>query len=198
MDRIDGGLGKKLRKTTAVLPGDKLAVSEEFLPGPHTYDDSGSIRALVMGEVRRDMKNMEISVDPVVKPRLINAGDSVVGQVETTQASMASVKIYYVNGRSTDKDFSGSLSLRSGRPGRGGPRGPPVKLGDVVKCRVISLLNGIIHLAINEEEMGVLYALCGNCGRPLLRGGTKAKCDECGNVEERKLADEFGKSPFQL
>jgi len=196
MDRVDGRDGRKLKKSATVLPGDRLAVSEEFLPGPYTYDDSGLIRALVAGKIHHDMKNMEISVEPVVRPRLIRVGDRVVGQVEATQASAASIKIYYVNGMSTEKDFSGSLSLRSGRPGRGGPRGPPVKLGDIVRCRVGSLLNGMVHLTINDDDDGVIYALCGNCGRPLLRGGNKAKCDECGNVEERRLAPDFGRTPF--
>jgi len=186
-----------VKKTPPVFPGDKLAVSEEFLPGPHAYDDSGLIRALAVGSVQRDMKNMEISVKPAAKADLIKAGDTVVGQVEGAQASSANVKICYLNGKPTDKDFTGSLSLRSERRGRGGPRGPAVKLGDVVRCRVFSLLNGIIHLSINEDQLGVMYALCGNCGRPLLRGGTKAKCDECGNVEERKLAADFGRSPIQ-
>ncbi len=185
------------QKTPTVLPGDKLAVSEEFLPGPHAYDDSGLIRALAVGSVQRDMKNMEISVKPAAKANLLKVGDRIVGQVEVAQSSSAGVKLYYVNGQPTDKDFSGSLSLRSGRPGRGGPRGPPVKLGDIVRCRIFSLLNGIIHLSINEDEMGVVYALCGNCGKPLLRGGNRAKCDECGNVEERKLAADFGRSPIQ-
>ena len=186
-----------MKKTTIALPGDKLAVSEEFLPGPHAYDDSGLIRALAVGSVQKDMKTMEISVKPAAKPKVIKVGDAVVGQVEGGAASSASVKIGYVNGTPTDKDFSGSLSLRSERRGRGGPRGPPVKLGDFVRCRVFSLLNGIIHLSINEDEMGVMYALCGNCGKPLLRGGNKAKCDECGNVEERKLAADFGSSPIR-
>jgi exosome complex component CSL4 len=136
-------------------------------------------------------------VKPVVRPKLIRVGDRVVGQIEAAQTSSANVRIYFVNGVPTDKDFSGSLSLRSGRPGRGGPRGPPVKLGDVVRCRVFSLLNGIIHLSINEDEAGVLCALCGSCGKPLLRAGNKVKCDECGNVEERKLAADFGRSPIQ-
>jgi exosome complex component CSL4 len=186
-----------LKKSSLALPGDKLAVSEEFLPGPHVYDDSGSLRALTVGSVQRDMRNMEISVKPVVKSKLIKVGDRVVGQTEAAQASSASVRIYFVNGTPTDKDFTGSLSLRSGRPGRGGPRGPPIKLGDVVRCRVFSLLNGIIHLSINEDDAGVLYALCGSCGKPLLRAGNKVKCDECGNVEERKLAADFGRSPIQ-
>jgi exosome complex component CSL4 len=191
-------VGRVKNEAIVALPGDKLAVSEEFLPGKHAYDDSGLIRALTVGRVQRDMRNMEISVKSAVEADVIKVGDTVVGQVEVAQASSAGVKVCYLNGKPTDKDFSGSLSFRSGRPGRGGPRGPPVKLGDIVRCEVFSLLNGIIHLSISEDELGVIYALCGNCGKPLARGGSKAKCDECGNVEERKLAADFGKSPVQL
>ena len=75
--------------------------------------------------------------------------------------------------------------------------GPPVRLGDVVRCRVFSLLNGIIHLSIDDDKTGVIFALCGNCGRPLQKGGNRAKCVECGNVEERKLASDFGRTPIQ-
>jgi exosome complex component CSL4 len=181
-----------------VLPGDKLAVSEEFLPGRHTYDDSGLIRALTVGEVQKDSRNMEISVKPAAKAEIIRVNDWVTGQVEVAQASSANVKIYYLNGKPTYKDFSGMLSLRGLMGDRGQRKSTPVKLGDVVRCRVYSLVNGIIHLSIEEPDMGVVAALCGNCGKPLLRGSsTKAKCDECGNVEDRKLARDFGTTPIR-
>jgi exosome complex component CSL4 len=189
---------KDSKKGSGVLPGDKLAVSEEFLPGPHTYEDSGLIRALTAGSVVKDGKTMEISVKPAVEPEQIKVDDWVTGQVETTQANSANVHIYFLNGKPTYKDFSGMLSLRGlSGGGRGQRRTTPVKPGDVVRCRVFSLLNGIIHLSIDEPDMGVVAALCGNCGKPLLRGSaTRAKCDECGNVEERKLAQDFGTSPI--
>ena len=190
---------KETNKAVGVLPGDKLAVSEEFLPGMHTYDDSGLIRALRAGLVVKDTKNMEISVKPASESELIKVDDWVTGQVEGTQANSANVHIYFLNGKPTYKDFSGMLSLRGlSGGGRGARRTTPVKLGDVVRCRVFSLVNGIIHLSIDESDMGVVSALCGNCGRPLLRGTvTKVKCDECGNVEERKLARDFGATPIQ-
>jgi exosome complex component CSL4 len=189
---------QKKSKDDWVLPGDKLAVSEEFLPGQHTYDDSGLIRALVVGSVQRDTKNMEISVRPAVEAETIKVDDWVTGQVEMAQANSANVKIYYLNGKATHKDFAGMLTLRGLTGGRGSRRSTPVKLGDVVRCRVYSLLNGIIHLTIDEPDMGVVAALCGNCGRPFLKGSsTRAKCDECGNVEERKLVRDFGTSPIQ-
>ncbi len=185
-------------KARRVLPGDKLAVSEEFLPGKHTYDDSGMIRALAVGGVRKDLKNMEISVSRAVEAAMIRVDDWVTGQVEVAQTNSAGIKVYYVNGERMDKDFSGMLSLRAMGGGRGARRMTPVKLGDIVRCRVFSLVNGIIHLSIDEDDMGVVHALCGNCGRPLLRGGNnRAKCDECGNVEERKLVADFGRTPIR-
>ena len=186
-------------KAVDVLPGDKLAVSEEFLPGPNTYDDSGLIRALRAGSIFKDAKNMEISVKPAAEAEIIKVDDWVTGQVEAVQANSANVHIYFHNGKPTYKDFSGMLTLRGlSGGGRGARRTTPVKTGDIVRCRVFSLLNGMIHLTIDEPDMGVVYALCGNCGKPLLRGSTtRAKCDECGNVEERKLARDFGTTPIE-
>ncbi len=190
---------KEAKKSAVALPGDKLAVSEEFLPGRHTYDSGGLIRALAAGSVVRDIKNMEISVKPAVEPEIIKVDDWITGQVETSQANSANVHIYFLNGKPTYKDFSGMLTLRGlSGGGRGQRRTTPVKQGDIVRCRVFSLLNGIIHLTIDEPDMGVVAALCGSCGRPLLRGSaTRAKCDECGNVEERKLARDFGTTPVE-
>jgi len=184
-------------KKTA-LPGDKLAVAEEYLPGPHVYDDSGMLRSLSVGTVTKDLKKREIAVAAAVKANLLKVGDYVTGQVETAATSNSSVAIYYVNGEQTDKGFSGMLMLRSGgRRERGRRGGPPVKLGDVVRCRVSSLMNGIVHLSIDDDRTGVIFALCGSCGRPLQKGGNRAKCVECGNVEERKLASDFGRTPIQ-
>jgi exosome complex component CSL4 len=181
-----------------VLPGDKVAVSEEFLPGSHVYDDEGSLRALAIGKVRKDQKGSEIDVEPVTHAKAITNGDYVIGQVEVAQSSSAGVRIYYLNGEPTTKGFSGSLTFRSGPSARRGQRNsPPVKLGDVVRARVFSTMNGMIHLSINEENLGVVSALCGNCGRSLLRAGNRLKCDECGNVEERKLANDFGQTSLR-
>ena len=190
---------KDQKKTQPVFPGDKLAVSEEFLPGPHTYDVSGQVRALRAGSVVKDTKNMEISVRPATEPELIRIDDWITGRVEGAQTNSANVHIFFLNGKPTYKDFTGMLSLRGlSGGGREARRTTPVKPGDIVRCRVFSLVNGIIHLAIDEPDMGVVAALCASCGRPLLKGNaTRLKCDECGNVEERKLARDFGTGPIE-
>ena len=185
------------KKNSVVLPGDELAVSEEFLPGKYAYDDFGRVRALLAGRVVEDMVNREISVKPVTAARTPAVGDYVTGQVEAVQTSSAGVRIYYLNGKATEKGFSGMLLLRREPPGRGRTR-TYVKLGDIVRARVASTLNAIIQLSIDDPRSGVIFALCGNCGRPLLgAGNNRAKCEECGNVEERKFANDFGQFPIQ-
>lgn len=175
-----------------------MAVSEEYLPGPHAYDDGTRIRSLVVGEVVKDTVGREISVKPKPAADLIRVGDYVTGQVEAAQTSSAAVRIDFVNGKQSGKGFTGSLSTRNGgSQGRGGRTESPVKTGDIVRCRVYSLLNGMIHLNVNEDSTGVLFALCGNCGSPLISAGSKLKCDECGNVETRKLARDYGQTPIR-
>jgi exosome complex component CSL4 len=197
-----------MSKKSGVLPGDKVAVSEEFLPGRNVYDDYGVLRALNVGKVRTDRASSEISVESFPETSLFSVEDYITGQVEVAQTNSAGVRICYLNGKRTDKGFTGSLMLRSpgppargrgggGRGGGGRRAGPAVKLGDIVRCRIVSLLNGMVHLSINEDDMGVVYALCSNCGKPLMRAGSRVKCDECGNVEERKLAADFGQTPIQ-
>jgi exosome complex component CSL4 len=185
------------KKREIAMPGDKLAEIEELLPGNHVFDDSGHIRAAVVGSVVRDMRNMEVSVMPATRPQVLKPGDVVTGMVETAQTSSASVSVQYVNGKPSEAELTGSLLMRDSAPRRGARRSASVKLGDIVRCEVQSLTNGMIHLSLNGEGAGVVFARCSNCGRPLIRAGSRLKCDECGNVEERKLAGDYGESPIR-
>ncbi|SRR5208282_1476426 len=187
----------KENKQKIALPGDALAISEEFLPGKNAYDFNGTVRALLMGNVVRDLSQREVSVKPVSVARTPSVGDVVTGQVEAAQSSTANMKIYYLNGGPTQGGFAGSILLREERGGGRGVRRTQVKLGDIVRAKVVSTLNAIIALSINEPHLGVIATLCSNCGRPLSRGDGRARCNECGNVEERKFADDFGREPIQ-
>ena len=39
-----------------VMPGDKLGIIEQYLPGEGTYDDNGDIKASVLGNVKINQK----------------------------------------------------------------------------------------------------------------------------------------------
>lgn len=202
MDRVDSGadsefeINMKDDKQKMVLPGDALAISEEFLPGKNAYDADGTIRALLAGNVVRDLSQREVMVKPVAIAKTPSVGDVVIGQVEAAQTSTAHLKIYYLNGVPKPRGFEGALFLRDQRAGRG-MRRTQVKLGDVVRARVVSTMNGLIELSINEPHLGVIATLCSNCGHPLTRVDRGARCEQCGNMEDRKFADDFGREPVQ-
>ena len=208
MDRADRGsdpeenivnLEMSERETNvkkAVLPGDFLASPEEFTAGSNTYEQGDSVRATHPGQVERDLSKREVAVRPAVIARTPKVGDVVVGQVEAAMTSTAGVRISYLNGKETLAGFPGTIFTRGERGGRG-ERRTYVKLGDVVRARVASTLNGTNQLSLDEPHLGVLAALCTVCGAPLPRGDDRSRCEQCGSVEERKFADDFGTQNIQ-
>jgi len=188
--------GEKKDASAVALPGDFLASPEEFLPGKNTYEQHDSVRARLSGRVERDLSKREVAVRPAVVAKTPTVGDVVVGQVEAAMTSTAGVRIAYLNGTETRAGFPGTIFTRGERGGRG-ERRTYVKLGDVVRARVSSTMNGMNQLSLDEPHLGVLASLCSVCGTPLLRGDGRAKCEECGSVEERKFADDFGTQNIQ-
>jgi exosome complex RNA-binding protein Csl4 len=185
-------LSKGSNEKKAVLPGDFLASPEEFVAGKNTYEQEDSVRATLPGRVERDLSKREVTVRPATLARTLKVGDVVVGQVEAAMTSTAGVKISYLNGVASHASFPGTIFTRGERGGRG-ERRTYVKLGDVVRAKVTSTLNGMNQLSLDEQHLGVLASLCGVCGTPLPRGGGEtARCETCGSVEERKFADDFG------
>ena len=187
---------KKDSSVAVALPGDFLASPEEFLPGKNTYEQQDSVRASVSGHVEKDLSKREVAVRPAVVAKTPKVGDVVVGQVEAAMTSTAGVRISYLNGVETLAGFPGAIFTRGERGGRG-ERRTYVKLGDVVRARVASTLNGTNQLSIDEPHHGVLASMCSICGATLLRGDGRARCEQCGNVEERKFADDFGTQNIQ-
>jgi exosome complex component CSL4 len=118
-------------------------------------------------------------------------------------SSMVSVKILYINDKRSDAGFSAIASARVGSRGdrdrRGGDRRATFHTGDIVRGRVVSLLNSTVHLTLAEKEYGVLYTLCFMCGGDTVRTNESTiKCVECGAFEERKLTHDYGKETFRL
>ena len=188
---------KKAASETVALPGDFLAFPEEFLPGKNAYEEEDSVRATLSGRVEKDLSKREVAVRPAVMAKTLKVGDVVIGQVEAAMTSTAGVKISYLNGVESHASFPGTIFTRGERGGRG-ERRTYVKLADVVRARVASTLNGMNQLSIDQPHLGVIAALCSVCGAPLPRGdGGRATCEQCGSVEERKFADDFGMQNIQ-
>jgi exosome complex component CSL4 len=187
-----------------ILPGEQVASIEEFEAGKNTYIDNGSVRSTALGVKVYDFKRRIVKIDQKNSPMLPKIGDIIVGYIEMLFGNMFSVRILYINDKKSDAGFSAIASTRLGGGAgfgrdRGDRRGRIIfRIGDIVRGRVISLLNSTIHITIDEKEFGVLYALCFNCGGDTVRVNNIVKCIECGLYEERKLTNDYGKETFRL
>jgi len=146
-----------------VVPGDRLGVIEEFVPGPGTYEENGTIYSFATGRALVDVLNKQVSVFP--KTRFLpvpKVGSIVIGQVRDAQSKIAVVRI-------------------------------SCKPGDILRAKVVSDKNRTFHLSTKEPNLGVIYAFCSRCGNVLNFSRMRMRCLKCGKIEKRKSAQDYGK-----
>lgn len=185
---------------TPILPGEQIASIEEFEAGKNTYVSDGTVRSTAVGIKNYDFKKRMAKIEKINSPMLPKIGDIVVGYIEMLFGSMMSIRILYIDERKSISGFSAIASARIITPGRE-RRGSRIifRVGDIIRGRVISLLNSSIHITIDEKEFGVIYTLCFNCGGDTVRvNNNNIKCIECGVNEDRKLTIDYGKETFSL
>jgi len=174
----------------SAFPGDKIASIEEYEAGHNTFDDGDMVRAATVGEI--DM-NKTSRVANVNHPKLLSipkAGDVIVGSVAAVMSSMIAVSIDYINGKPTTSKVEcvcGTRNLRIRNV---------ALVNDIVALKIISHINGTIHAAINEPELGILYTKCRKCGGKVITMRDAIKCTDCSWIDERKLSKNFGKFDF--
>lgn len=184
-----------------ILPGDQIASIEEFEAGKNTYVSDGTVRSTAVGTRIYDFKKRLAKIDKINAPKLPKIGDIIVGYIEMLFGSMMSVRILYIDDKKSIAGFSAIASARISTYGRERDRRTRTifRTGDIIRGRVISLLNSSIHITIDEKEFGVIYTRCFNCGGDTVRANNNnIKCVECGVNEDRKLTIDYGKDTVSL
>ncbi len=174
----------------AVFPGDKIASIEEYEAGHNTFDDGDMVRAATVGQKDID-KTARIA--SIKHPKLLSIpkdGDIVIGTVAAVMSSMIAVSIDYINGKPTTSKVECICGTRNIRIRN------VALVNDIVTLKIISHLNGTIHAAISEPDLGVLFTKCRKCGGKVVPMRDAIKCTECSWIDERKLSSNFGKSDF--
>ena len=172
------------------LPGDKIAIIEEFETGGNTFDDGHSIRSLVVGTPEFDKVNRIAKITEMKKVAVPKVGDIVIGNISALMNNMFAVNMLYINGIPTHSGLECICQAK------GAKKRILVRVGDIVMVKVFSHLNGVIHAIINEPELGVLFSQCVKCGSKVISMSSSVKCVDCGYIEERKLSTKFGSSDF--
>ena len=176
--------------SNSVLPGDKVAVIEEYEAGKNACDDGHVVRATVIGQSEIDKETRVVNVNSHKSTSIPEKGDIIIGTVEAVLGSMIAVMIKYVNSEPVKAQVECICPTRNVR------KRNVALVKDLVKLKIVGQLNGAIHATIQEPELGVLFTKCRKCGMDVKPLRDIVKCVECGWTDDRKLSTDFLKSDF--
>ncbi len=180
-----------------VVPGERLGVIEEFIPDSGTYVKDGVIYSKIVGRALLDLLNKRVSVYPLTNGELIpKVSSTVVGQIGNAQSDNVLVRIFKIENKRLSGEFSGILHISDVSDRYIDSMNDVCKPGDIVRAKVISGKNRIFHLSTNDKNLGIVYAFCSRCGNLLEPQRYELRCPKCGNIENRKIAPDYGKEPI--
>ncbi len=177
-----------------VVPGERLGVIEEFVPGPGTYEEEGTIYSEAIGLAKLDMINKTVEIQRKTKKPLIPEENStVISVVTSTQDKLAQVSILEIDQVHVGTPFSGILHISSSSPRYERTMKEVCKTGDIVRAKIVSTKNRVPQLTTIGRGLGVVKAYCSQCGQPLVQRNHLLQCPSCGKVERRKMSDDYGR-----
>jgi exosome complex component CSL4 len=183
---------RDFRKPQFVVPGEDLCVAEEFSPGPGTYESGGVVYSHLTGERVADLKERKVRV--VAKgriPVMPTDGSTIIGEVSNGHDKSAIISIYKVDSETLGRPFTGILHISSSSPRYERSMEDVCKTGDMIRAKVFNDKNRIPELTTAGRGLGVIRAYCSRCGGLLVVTNRRLQCRECGNVEHRRLADDY-------
>jgi exosome complex component CSL4 len=177
-----------------VMPGDQLSTVEELLPGDGTFEENGVIRAARLGYYTIDQKHRSAQVKPITSiPVIVEKGDTVLARVAMAKPSMIITDVIHVAGkdRSVSGETDSTIHVKEIAQGYIKDATTEYKVQDVVRAKVIQTTPSV-QLTTKDRHLGAIIALCSKCRHPLVKKGTQLECDNCGNREHRRIADDYG------
>lgn len=175
-----------------VLPGDEVAVAEEFESGEGTYERHGHVFAAVPGVLDLDAQSRVARVRAFNPPAELRVGDIVYAVVDDLRSMMATATVNAIHGRSRQisGEAEGTVHISTVSQDYVEDLRDAFHPGDIVRAKVIQVRPSV-QLTTAEPFLGVVKALCSNCRGPLEARGSGLFCPKCERPEHRKLAVDY-------
>ncbi len=175
-----------------LMPGDKLATCEEYIPGEGTYERDGTVFAAVVGFREFDEEEKIARIRAVNRLTLLKEGDIVLGMVERVALSMAtiSVKRLVGNPRAITGQVEGVVHVSKVSKDYTDDVRREYRAGDIIRAKVVQA-SPSLQLSTDSPELGALKSRCLRCRAILEKKDKALYCDRCERVEHRKLAQDY-------
>ena len=187
---------KSVNDKEIVMTGQYLGVVEEFLPDKNsTYVKDGEIFSTKVGIASIDKNKREIEVKSLQEEdrKTIKVGDIVIGTILFLRLYSIGVSFQTINNKlHFNSAYMGNVHVSEISNKYVEKIQDAFQITDVIRAKVIGEESNEYKLSTKGNHFGVLYAECIICGTSLEKEGfNKLECPRCGNVEYRKLAEDY-------
>lgn len=182
---------------TIVTPGTVVGTADKNSPGKGTAEENGNLIALLTGVVSEI--DGVISIHTHNEMLRVQVGDTVIGEVVKLNEKSGEIRIISVEGKANrsvmaDQEYAQfHVTKITDRFLHNTADG--LRRRDIVRAKVLEAGN-VIRIDMREDDdCGVLWALCPSCGDTFhaeLNGDWNVACKTCGNKSFRAMADDFG------
>lgn len=175
-----------------VLPGDEVAIAEEYMSGEGTYEEDGKVYASAVGELDLDPREKLARVILDNPPVVLQEGDVVLAEVTDAKPAMAICNIVAQEGveRPVSSETLASVHVSKIASSYVEDAGDLLRPGDLIRAKVIQA-DPSVQLTTSGPHFGAIRSLCRRCRSPLERKGKGLYCERCDLREDRKLADDY-------
>jgi len=179
------------------LTGQYLGVVEEYLPDKQsTYVREGQIYATKTGivHINKDRRAIEIKSHQEEDRKIIKINDTIIGTIRFLRLYSVGISFATINNKiHFNSSYFGNIHVSHISHKYIDKIADAFQITDIVRAKVIRQEQNEYSLSTVGKNLGVIHADCSICGTTLEKiGENRLRCPRCGNVENRKLASDYG------
>lgn len=177
------------------MPGDEVAVEEEYAAGEGTFAENGTVYASQVGTLTLDDDSCTASVRSPNPPNILKKGDIVYAIVADIRKTMATADVVAKEG--TSKTVGGetyaTIHVSKISPKYTDEVDRELRKGDFIRA-IVTETKPSLQLTTKDAHLGCIRALCSKCKTEMVvsKNGDGLFCPECRYAMPRKLADDYG------
>ena len=179
------------------ITGQYLGVVEEYLPNKQsTYVREGQIYATKTGivNINKDRRAIEIKSHQEDDRRTVKINDIIIGTIRFLRLYSVGISFATINNKiHFNSSYFGNIHVSHISHKFIEKISDAFQITDIVRAKVIRQEQNEYRLSTVGKNFGVIHADCSICGTTLEKIGVdRLRCPRCGNVENRKLASDYG------
>jgi len=188
---------KPIKHNDIAFTGQYLGVIEEYIGDEQsTFIKEGKIFATKTGMISIDDKKREIEIRTHQEKdrKTVKAEDIIIGTVVFLRKFSIGISFNTINRKiHFNSSYFGNIHVSQISNKYVEKITDAFQITDIIRAKVINKDANEYVLSTVDKNLGVIHADCSICGQTLKKiSFNKLKCDLCGNIEKRILANDYG------